>query len=110
MISLWLRAYFDQKHQRLTFCCFKQDLEEHGGDAAKVTDFSIDMSKAFIKGIGEEFENAAITFDKFHVIKIIIEKRRQFYRQSTRDLRGAKGFDAKDCQSTSDQGHVAKAL
>ena len=50
---------------------FKQDLEEHGGDALKITDFSIDMSKAFIKGIGEKFENAAITFDKFHVIKII---------------------------------------
>ena len=50
---------------------FRQDLEEHGGDASKVTDFSIDMSKAFIKGISEKFENAAITFDKFHVIKII---------------------------------------
>ena len=50
---------------------FRQDLEEHGGDALKITDFSIDMSKAFIKGIAEKFENAAITFDKFHVIKII---------------------------------------
>jgi len=50
---------------------FRQDLEEHGGDALKITDFSIDMSKAFIKGIDEKFENAAITFDKFHVIKII---------------------------------------
>jgi transposase len=50
---------------------FKKDLEKHGGDAAEITDFSIDMSKAFIKGIGEEFENAEITFDKFHVIKLI---------------------------------------
>jgi len=47
------------------------EVEEHGGDALKITDFSIDMSKAFIKGIAEKFENAAITFDKFHVIKII---------------------------------------
>jgi len=54
-----------------TIDSFRQDLEEHGGDALKITDFSIDMSKAFIKGIVEKFENAAITFDKFHVIKII---------------------------------------
>ena len=30
-----------------------------------MTDFSLDMSKAFIKGITEEFEGAHLTFDKF---------------------------------------------
>jgi transposase len=31
------------------------------------------MSPAFIKGIGEHLPNAIITFDKFHIIKIINE-------------------------------------
>ena len=50
---------------------FKEDLVAHGGDPTKVTDFSLDMSKAFIKGITEEFEGAHLTFDKFHVIQLM---------------------------------------
>jgi len=47
-----------------TVARFKEDLVSHGGDPLKVKDFSLDMSKAFIKGIGEQFGNARITFDK----------------------------------------------
>ena len=50
---------------------FKGNLEAHGGTVDNVTDFSLDMSKAFIKGILEEFKNAHLTFDKFHVIKLM---------------------------------------
>lgn len=49
---------------------FKKDFAAHGGDPEKVTDFSLDMSAAFIKGIREEFKAAEMTFDKFHVIKL----------------------------------------
>ena len=52
---------------------FKRDFVEHGGDPAAVTDFSLDMSGAFIKGIREEFSGARLTFDKFHVIKLANE-------------------------------------
>jgi transposase len=52
---------------------FKEDLVAHGGDPEKVTEFSLDMSKAFVKGIGKEFENAGLTFDKFHIIKLMNE-------------------------------------
>lgn len=52
---------------------FKEDFAAHGGDPLQVTDFSLDMSAAFIKGIGQEFENANLTFDKFHVIKLMNE-------------------------------------
>src|SRR5260370_33653934 len=52
---------------------FKRDFVEHGGDPAAVTDFSLDMSGAFIKGITEEFKGARLTFDKFHVIKLANE-------------------------------------
>lgn len=50
---------------------FKKDLVGHGGSPDHITDMSIDMSPAFIKGIGENFPQAAITFDKFHIMKII---------------------------------------
>jgi transposase len=47
---------------------FKQFLTEHKGEPKQVTSVSIDMSKAFIKGVTENLPNARITFDKFHVI------------------------------------------
>lgn len=51
----------------------KEHLEAHGGDAEKVEEFCMDMSPAFIKGVGDYFPKAAITFDKFHVIKSVNE-------------------------------------
>jgi len=56
-----------------TVIAFKEDLEEHGGKAENITDVSCDMSKAFIKGVSEQLPNAQITFDKFHIIKVINE-------------------------------------
>ena len=50
---------------------FKADLSEHGGDAEEIEDVCCDMSPAFIKGIEENFPKAQITFDKFHVLKIL---------------------------------------
>jgi transposase len=47
---------------------FRKFLIEHGGKPEQITSISIDMSKAFIKGVEENFPNARITFDKFHVI------------------------------------------
>jgi len=44
------------------------DLRVHGGDPEAVTAVSIDMSPAYIKGVTTHLPNAAVTFDKFHVI------------------------------------------
>ncbi len=52
---------------------FKGDLQEHNGEPEQVKDICCDMSPAFIKGAEENFPNAAITFDKFHVMKIVNE-------------------------------------
>lgn len=52
---------------------FKHDFAAHGGDPLRVSDFSLDMSGAFIKGLGQEFPAARLTFDKFHVIKLMNE-------------------------------------
>jgi len=46
-------------------------LQNHGGQAENIKEVSCDMSPAFIKGVEENLHNANITFDKFHIIKII---------------------------------------
>ena len=54
-----------------TIAAFADDLTAHGGDPDAISEVCIDMSPAFIKGIAENLPNAAITFDKFHAVKII---------------------------------------
>ena len=52
---------------------FAAFLEAHGGKRENITDASIDMGAAFIAGVKANFPNAKITFDKFHVIKLVNE-------------------------------------
>jgi transposase len=54
-----------------TVAAFAEDLTAHGGDPEAIKEVCIDMSPAFIKGVTENLPNAAITFDKFHAVKII---------------------------------------
>jgi transposase len=56
-----------------TLKAFKADLEAHGGDANKIKETSLDMSQAYVLGIREYFPNAHLTFDRFHVMKILGE-------------------------------------
>ncbi len=50
---------------------FSTDFEAHNGVCNNIKDVSCDMSPAFIKGVKENLKKAEITFDKFHIIKII---------------------------------------
>lgn len=52
---------------------FKQDFSTHGGCPERIEEACCDMSQAFIAGIREHFPKAQITFDKFHIMKIINE-------------------------------------
>ena len=52
---------------------FKSDFELHNGDVKNIAEISCDMSPAFIKGVKDNLPNAQITFDKFHVLKLINE-------------------------------------
>ena len=52
---------------------FAEDLKAHQGDPQAITEVSLDMSPAFIKGVAAQLPNASITFDKFHTIKLINE-------------------------------------
>lgn len=50
---------------------FVEYLEDRKGDRNQITDVSCDMSPAFIKGVNEQLPKAKVTFDKFHILKII---------------------------------------
>jgi len=50
---------------------FVDVLESHNGDRDQIKDVSCDMSPAFIKGVKTFLPEARITFDKFHILKII---------------------------------------
>jgi len=52
---------------------FKEELPCHNCDPAQINMFSADMSPAFKKGIKTSFPWVALTFDKFHVIKLMNE-------------------------------------
>jgi transposase len=56
-----------------TFAAFRDDLEAHGGRAEQILDLSMDMSPAYRKGAREHFPEAQVTFDKFHVMKLLNE-------------------------------------
>jgi transposase len=56
-----------------TFEKFSKDLHAHGGSAEAITDVSMDLSPAFQKGAAEHLPNAEITFDRFHLMKLVNE-------------------------------------
>ena len=50
---------------------FAKDFTKHRGQVEKLKEVCCDLSPAFIKGVTENLPNAEITFDKFHVLRII---------------------------------------
>ena len=50
---------------------FVTSLEVRDGDRKQVRQVSCDMSPAYIKGVSEFLPRADITFDKFHILKLI---------------------------------------
>ena len=52
-----------------TWAKFVEALEKHNGHRHAITQVSMDMSPAYQSGVAEHCRNAAVVFDKFHVIK-----------------------------------------
>lgn len=52
---------------------FKEHLSAKGASAGQIEDVCCDMSPAYIRGIQDYFPQAEITFDKFHVMKLVNE-------------------------------------
>jgi transposase len=72
---------------------FVKDLEAHGGEASKIRDVCMDMSNSFQKGAAESLPRASVTFDRFHVMKLVGEAVDEVRRQEQRTqplLRGTR--------------------
>jgi transposase len=64
---------------------FHEDLIVHNGDPEKIAEICSDMSPAFIKGVAQYFPAAHLTFDKFHIMKILNEAVDEVRRQEQKD-------------------------
>jgi transposase len=77
----YISLFVDLHHKKTIFVAdgkssqtitdFAIDLKEHNAIPGQIKEVSCDMSPAFIKGVKEILTEAQITFDKFHILKII---------------------------------------
>ncbi len=76
-----------------TLKAFTAHLEAHKGRADRILEFSSDLSPAFISGITTYFPNAHITFDKFHVMKLLnkaVDETRRSEQTQEKDLKSSR--------------------
>jgi transposase len=64
---------------------FVAELPSHSAVAEQIKEITIDMSPAFISGVKEHLPNATITFDKFHVVKLLNEALDEVRRREQKD-------------------------
>ena len=72
---------------------FADHVDTHNSDASRIKKVCIDMSGAFIKGVTENLTEAEITFDKFHVMKLIgdaVDKVRRDETKSRPELKRSR--------------------
>ena len=85
--------FITEGKDNLTVARFAYDFQNHNGSVEAIKDVSCDMSPAFIKGVTENLPNAKITFDKFHILKIIneaVDKVRKEEVSTNKLLKGTK--------------------
>jgi len=63
---------------------FSEQLHKHNGHPKAITQIAIDMSPAYQKGVRENFGNAQIVFDKFHVVTQVVQAVEEVRRKETR--------------------------
>lgn len=74
-----------------TVNAFVDDVKAHNGDPDNIVDVSCDMSPAFIKGVNTYLPKAKITFDRFHIMKIINSAVNEVRKQESKDQDILKG-------------------
>jgi transposase len=77
--------YATEGRDHQTVVDFAADLKAHGGDPEEVRHVCQDMSAAFAKGVGQSLPNAAISYDRFHVVALAIDAMDQVRRAEMRD-------------------------
>jgi transposase len=88
---------------------FSIKIKKHKGLPENITDVSCDMSPAFIKGIQEHLPNASITFDRFHVMKLMneaLDKVRKSERVSNEELKNTRYIWLKNPEHLTDEQKV----
>ena len=65
---------------------FKSFLEQRNVPIEQIEEFCCDMSSAFISGIETHFPKAHITFDKFHVMKMVNESVDEVRREEQKEV------------------------
>ncbi len=68
-----------------TIEAFRKHLEEHNGKAGNIARVVCDMSRAFISGSEEQFENAVVVVDWFHVVQLFNKAVDEVRRLESRD-------------------------
>ena len=63
---------------------FATELGNHNGHPRAITMVAIDMSPAYAKGVRENFGNAQIVFDKFHVVSQVVKAVEEVRRKEAR--------------------------
>jgi len=91
----YLTVVHDLQAKRLLFACegrshqtvldFVADLKAHGGDPAEIRHVCMDMSAAYAKGVSQALPEAAISYDRFHVVALAIEAMDAVRRQEVQD-------------------------
>lgn len=79
----YISLFFDLDQRRLVFATegreastvarFSAFLRDHRGSPETVREVSCDMSPAFIRGVTDHLPKAAITFDRFHVMRVLTD-------------------------------------
>jgi transposase len=76
---------------------FAEQLFAHNGHPQAITQIAIDMSPAYIKGVRDNFGNATIAFDKFHVVSQVTQAVEAVRRKEVRQDPTARGHLEKTC-------------
>lgn len=90
----YISLFFDMDKSQLLFAtkgkdketvkAFARDLTARKGQPKSVLEVCCDMSPAFISGVQEQFPNAEITFDRFHIMKVVNDAVDQVRRAEVR--------------------------
>lgn len=85
------------------FCLF---LDSKGVAHSQIKEFCCDMSPSFISGIEANFPEASITFDKFHVMKMVneaVDKVRREEQSSQSELKNSRYVWLKNPENLTDK-------
>ena len=76
---------------------FAEQVFAHNGHPKTITQIAIDMSPAYLKGIRENFGNATVVYDKFHVVSQVAKAVEEVRRKEARTDAAAREHLEKTC-------------